>query len=107
MHNHAADNAQFLVEFLHSHFWKNQFAPKTRGRWITVNNNSAKLITTHKPENLTRTSNFMAAVMEACEAYALRYGEKLSLCKTPYLAASCITVINYLLDRKTERETCI
>jgi tRNA (pseudouridine54-N1)-methyltransferase len=41
------------------------------------------------------------------EAYALRYGEKLSLCKTPYLAASCITVINYLLDRKTERETLI
>jgi tRNA (pseudouridine54-N1)-methyltransferase len=39
------------------------------------------------------------------EAYALRYGEKVSLGKTPYLAASCITVINYLLDRKTKRET--
>jgi len=38
------------------------------------------------------------------EAYALRCGEKVSLGKTPYLAASCITVINYLLDRKTEHE---
>lgn len=34
------------------------------------------------------------------ENLALRYGEKLSLGKQPYLAASCITVINYLLDRK-------
>jgi tRNA (pseudouridine54-N1)-methyltransferase len=33
------------------------------------------------------------------EAFALRYGEKVSLGKKPYLAASCITVINYLLDR--------
>lgn len=34
------------------------------------------------------------------EGFALRYGEKVSLGKQPYLAASCITVINYLLDRK-------
>ncbi|MGB9741471.1 MAG: tRNA (pseudouridine(54)-N(1))-methyltransferase TrmY [Candidatus Bathyarchaeia archaeon] len=33
------------------------------------------------------------------EGYALRYGEKVSLGKTPYLAASCITVLNYLMDR--------
>ena len=32
------------------------------------------------------------------EAFALRFGEKISLGKQPYLAASCITVINYLLD---------
>ena len=32
------------------------------------------------------------------ETFALRYGEKISLGKQPYLAASCITVINYLLD---------
>jgi tRNA (pseudouridine54-N1)-methyltransferase len=37
------------------------------------------------------------------ESFALRYGEKLSLGKQPYLAASCITILNYLLDRqKTE-----
>lgn len=33
------------------------------------------------------------------ETFALRYGEKISLGKQPYLAASCITVINYLLDQ--------
>ncbi len=32
------------------------------------------------------------------EAFALRFGEKISLGKQPYLAASCITIINYLLD---------
>jgi tRNA (pseudouridine54-N1)-methyltransferase len=36
------------------------------------------------------------------ETFALRYGEKISLGKTPYLAASCITVLNYLLDKKEQ-----
>jgi tRNA (pseudouridine54-N1)-methyltransferase len=35
------------------------------------------------------------------ENFALRYGEKISLGKQPYLAASCITVINYLLDSQS------
>ncbi|MDI6905703.1 MAG: tRNA (pseudouridine(54)-N(1))-methyltransferase TrmY [Candidatus Bathyarchaeia archaeon] len=34
------------------------------------------------------------------EGFALRYGEKVSLGKQPYLAALCIIVLNYLLDRK-------
>lgn len=34
------------------------------------------------------------------EVFALRFGEKISLGKQPYLAASCITVINYLLDAR-------
>jgi tRNA (pseudouridine54-N1)-methyltransferase len=34
------------------------------------------------------------------ETFALRYGEKVSLGKQPYLAASCITILNYLLDRR-------
>jgi len=34
------------------------------------------------------------------EGFALRYGQKISLGKQPYLAASCITILNYLLDRK-------
>jgi tRNA (pseudouridine54-N1)-methyltransferase len=38
------------------------------------------------------------------EAFALRFGEKISLGKTPYLAASCITVINYTLDQKAKLE---
>lgn len=36
------------------------------------------------------------------EVYALRYGEKISLGKQPYLAASCITILNYLLDRQVK-----
>ncbi len=40
------------------------------------------------------------------EAFALRYGEKISLGKTPYLAASCITVLNYLLDRQGKAKPC-
>ena len=38
------------------------------------------------------------------EAFALRYGEKISLGRQPYLAASCITVLNYLLDRATRNK---
>ncbi len=33
------------------------------------------------------------------EKFALRYGEKISLGKRPYLAATCISIINYNLDR--------
>jgi tRNA (pseudouridine54-N1)-methyltransferase len=36
------------------------------------------------------------------ERFALRFGEKISLGKQPYLAASCITIINYLLDLKVK-----
>lgn len=36
------------------------------------------------------------------EGFVLRYGRKVSLGRKPYLAASCITVLNYLLDRKKE-----
>lgn len=34
------------------------------------------------------------------EVYALRYGEKISLGRQPYLAASCVTILNYLMDRQ-------
>jgi len=37
------------------------------------------------------------------ETFVLRYGQKISLGKTPYLAASCITIINYLLDKQTTK----
>jgi tRNA (pseudouridine54-N1)-methyltransferase len=39
------------------------------------------------------------------ESFALRFGEKISLGKTPYLAASCITVINYTLDQQAKSES--
>jgi len=38
------------------------------------------------------------------EAFALRFGTKISLGKRPYLAATCIDVINYLLDCRMERK---
>jgi len=34
------------------------------------------------------------------EKFALRFGEKISLGKQPYLAASCITILNYFLDKQ-------
>jgi len=34
------------------------------------------------------------------ETFALRFGEKISLGKQPYLAASCITILNYTLDKQ-------
>jgi tRNA (pseudouridine54-N1)-methyltransferase len=37
------------------------------------------------------------------ELFALRFGEKISLGKRPYLAASCITILNFLLDQKEKR----
>jgi tRNA (pseudouridine54-N1)-methyltransferase len=39
------------------------------------------------------------------ETFALRYGEKISLGKQPYLATSCITIINYTLDRKAKSDS--
>jgi tRNA (pseudouridine54-N1)-methyltransferase len=36
------------------------------------------------------------------ELFAQRFGEKISLGKTPYLASSCITIINYTLDQKVK-----
>jgi tRNA pseudouridine-54 N-methylase len=36
--------------------------------------------------------------------FALRFGEKISLGRQPYLAASCITVINYLLDQRAKAQ---
>ena len=33
------------------------------------------------------------------ENLVLRYGEKISLGKKPYLASNCITILNYLLDQ--------
>jgi len=38
------------------------------------------------------------------EAFALRFGTKISIGKKPYLAATCIDIINYLLDCRTERK---
>ena len=36
------------------------------------------------------------------EIFALRYGMKISLGRIPYLAASCITILNYVLDLQSK-----
>ncbi len=36
------------------------------------------------------------------ELFAQRFGEKISLGKTPFLAASCVTIINYTLDKQAK-----
>jgi tRNA pseudouridine-54 N-methylase len=38
------------------------------------------------------------------EKFALRYGEKISLGKRPYLAATCVSIINYNLDRLQKQQ---
>lgn len=38
------------------------------------------------------------------EKFALHHGQKVSLGKRPYLAASCITILNYLLDKKAANQ---
>ena len=40
-----------------------------------------------------------AGLPRKAEDFALRFGKKISLGKKPYLAATCITIINYLLDK--------
>jgi tRNA pseudouridine-54 N-methylase len=34
----------------------------------------------------------------------MRYGEKVSIGKQPYLAATCITILNYVLDTQQGNE---
>ena len=50
------------------------------------------------PENCVFVLGDHVGLPKKTEGFALRYGKKISLGKQPYLAASCITIINYLLD---------
>jgi len=52
------------------------------------------------PENVVFVLGDHVGLPKRAENFALRYGEKVSLGRQPYLAASCITVLNYLLDRR-------
>jgi tRNA (pseudouridine54-N1)-methyltransferase len=52
------------------------------------------------PENPLFVLGDHVGLPKRAESFALRFGEKISLGKQPYLATSCITVINYLLDRQ-------
>ncbi len=55
------------------------------------------------PENSLFVLGDHVGLPKRAEDFALRFGEKISLGKTPYLAKACITVINYTMDRQTKR----
>jgi tRNA (pseudouridine54-N1)-methyltransferase len=55
------------------------------------------------PENSLFVLGDHVGLPKRAEDFALRFGEKISLGKTPYLAASCINIINYTLDRQAKR----
>jgi len=57
---------------------------------------------TEPPANAVFVLGDHVGLPKKAEAFALRYGEKISLGKHPYLAASCITILNYLLDRQVK-----
>ena len=59
--------------------------------------------------DLTENSLFVlgdhVGLPKKVELFTQRFGEKISLGKTPFLAASCITIINYTMDQRTKRES--
>ena len=57
---------------------------------------------TELPENCVFVLGDHVGLPKKTEALILRYGEKISLGKQPYLAASCINILNYILDRKVK-----
>lgn len=52
------------------------------------------------PENSLFVLGDHVGLPKKAEDFALRFGEKISLGKTPYLAKACITIINYTMDRQ-------
>jgi tRNA (pseudouridine54-N1)-methyltransferase len=57
---------------------------------------------TELPANAVFVVGDHVGLPKKTEAFSLRYGEKISLGKQPYLAVSCITILNYLMDRKVK-----
>ncbi len=52
------------------------------------------------PENSLFVLGDHVGLPQRAEDFVLRFGEKISLGKTPYLAKACITIINYTMDRQ-------
>ncbi len=57
---------------------------------VTLNENSLFILGDH------------VGLPKKAELFAQRFGEKISLGKQPYLAASCVTIINYTLDKQVK-----
>lgn len=76
---------------------------EARNRGVYVLEEGGKNIAEAKiAENAVFVLGDHVGLPKKAEIFALRYGEKLSLGKHPYLAMSCITVINYLLDSRVK-----
>lgn len=57
------------------------------------------------PDNSLFVLGDHVGLPKRAEDFALRFGEKISLGKTPYLAMSCINIINYTLDRQLKHDS--
>jgi len=56
------------------------------------------------PENCLFILGDHVGLPKKAEIFALRFGEKISLGKNPYLAASCITILNYTIDKQLKTD---
>ena len=70
---------------------------KTAPIWV-LEEGGKNVEETPLPEDAVFVLGDHVGLPKKAEVFALRYGEKISLGKQPYLAASCITILNYLLD---------
>jgi tRNA (pseudouridine54-N1)-methyltransferase len=74
---------------------------KTAPVWV-LEEDGKNVEETPLPEDAVFVLGDHVGLPKKAEVFALRYGEKISLGKQPYLAASCITILNYLLDRQVK-----
>lgn len=74
---------------------------KTASIWV-LEEGGKNVAETPLPEDAVFVLGDHVGLPKKAEVFALRYGEKVSLGKQPYLAASCITILNYLLDRQVK-----
>jgi tRNA (pseudouridine54-N1)-methyltransferase len=70
------------------------------GNLYVLEESGKEISETEFSENCVFVLGDHVGLPKKAEVFALRYGEKVSLGKQPYLAASCITILNYLLDNK-------
>lgn len=75
-------------------------AKAQRSKIYVLEEDGAEISQLQIPENSVFILGDHVGLPKKAEAFALRFGEKISLGKQPYLAASCITIINYIIDRK-------
>jgi tRNA (pseudouridine54-N1)-methyltransferase len=79
---------------------------KAENRKVYVLEEGGKNITeTTLADNAVFVLGDHVGLPKKAETFTLRFGEKISLGRQPYLAASCITIINYLLDQKAKSDS--